>query len=124
MMEPAVAVPFLAAWEGSAHNATDTEPFRHWDGDDPAEVPTSCAKCHSTQGYEDFMGADGSEAGVVDAAVPAKDVYRYSVRGLPQCCHPEPEDRGLPLGCGSNRHGRFCPLYGLPPGPRVQGQRG
>ena len=75
MMEPEVAVPFMAAWEESGHNASDTEAFRHWDEDDPAEVPTSCAKCHSTQGYEDFMGADGSEAGVVDAAVPAKDVY-------------------------------------------------
>jgi hypothetical protein len=58
---------------GSAHNAVDTEPFRHWDGEDPAEVPTSCAKCHSTAGYQDFLGADGSEAGKVDAAVPAKD---------------------------------------------------
>ncbi len=33
------------------------------------EVPTSCAKCHSTAGYEDFLGADGSEAGKVDKAV-------------------------------------------------------
>ncbi|HET7090976.1 MAG TPA: cytochrome c3 family protein [Anaerolineae bacterium] len=66
-------VPYLANWEGSAHNAVDTEPFRHWDEDDPAEVPTTCAKCHSTAGYRDFLGADGSEAGKVDAAVPAQD---------------------------------------------------
>lgn len=72
---PEVAVPYLAMWEGSAHNASDTEPFRHWDEDDPAEVSTSCAKCHSTQGFMDFMGADGSEAGVVDAAVPAAEVF-------------------------------------------------
>ena len=70
-----VAVPFQTSWEGSAHYASDTEPFRHWDEEDPAEVPTSCAKCHSTQGYQDFMGADGSEAGVVDAAVPAAEVF-------------------------------------------------
>ncbi|HEX6268958.1 MAG TPA: hypothetical protein VFZ43_01870 [Anaerolineales bacterium] len=69
--EPVVEVPYLALWEDSAHNAVDTEPFRHWDADDPAEVPTSCAKCHSTTGYQDFLGADGSEAGKVDAAVPA-----------------------------------------------------
>ena len=75
MAEPAVVVPYLAAWEGSAHNATDTEPFRHWDGDNPAEVPTSCAKCHSTQGYQDFLGADGSEAGKVDLAVPAAENF-------------------------------------------------
>jgi len=57
-------------WEGSGHNDIDAEAFRHWDEDDPAEVPTSCAKCHSTPGYQDFIGADGSEAGVVDAAAP------------------------------------------------------
>jgi len=68
-----VAVPNLVEWESSAHNAVDTEPFRHWDADDPAEVPTSCAKCHSTAGYQDFLGADGSEVNKVDAAVPAQD---------------------------------------------------
>ncbi|MEP0805370.1 MAG: hypothetical protein HRF47_07755 [Chloroflexota bacterium] len=73
--QPEVEVPYLAAWEGSAHNASDTEPFRHWDNEDPAEVPTACAKCHSTQGYQDFLGADGSEAGKVDLAVPAKEVF-------------------------------------------------
>jgi len=73
--KPAPEVPYIAAWENSAHNATDTEPFRHWDEEDPAEVPTSCAKCHSTQGYQDFLGADGSETGKVDLAVPAKENY-------------------------------------------------
>jgi hypothetical protein len=66
-----VAVPYEDAWASSAHNAVDTEPFRHWDGEDPAEVPTSCAKCHSTAGYQDFLGADGSAAGTVDKPVPA-----------------------------------------------------
>lgn len=66
-------VPYYNAWVGSGHNAVDSEPFRHWDGDDPAEVPTSCARCHSTAGYQDFLGADGSEANKVDAAVPAAD---------------------------------------------------
>ena len=75
MTKPETEVPFMAAWEGSGHNMSDAEAFRHWDEDDPAEVPTSCAKCHSTQGYQDFMGADGSAAGVVDAAVPAKENF-------------------------------------------------
>ncbi len=75
MMRPEVLVPYLELWEGSGHNASDTEAFRHWDEDDPAEVSTRCAKCHSTQGYMDFLGADGSEAGMVDAAVPAMEVY-------------------------------------------------
>jgi hypothetical protein len=63
-------IPFIPLWEGSAHNDVDGEPFNHWNEDDPAEVPTSCAKCHSTPGYLDFLGADGSEAGVVDAPAP------------------------------------------------------
>ncbi len=74
-VQPEAEVPYLAAWEESGHNQSDAEAFRHWDEEDPAEVPTACAKCHSTQGYQDFLGADGSEAGKVDAAVSAKDVW-------------------------------------------------
>jgi len=72
MEDPTVAptVPFLEQWQGSAHAAFDTEPFRHWDEDDPAEVPTSCAKCHSSPGYLDYLGADGTEANVVDNPAP------------------------------------------------------
>ena len=70
---PAAEVPYLADWQGSGHNDSEGEPFRHWDGDDPAEVPTSCAKCHTTAGFRDFVSADGSEFGSVEAAVPAGD---------------------------------------------------
>ncbi|HXF85627.1 MAG TPA: hypothetical protein VNK49_09575 [Anaerolineales bacterium] len=73
VVKPAPEVPYLAAWEGSAHNAVDTEAFRHWDGDDPAEVPVACAKCHTTKGYQDFLGADGSTANKVDVPVPASE---------------------------------------------------
>ncbi len=72
--EPVVAqnlVPYYTAWAGSAHNAVDTEAFRHWDEENPAEVPAACAKCHSTAGYQDFLGADGSASDKVDAAIPA-----------------------------------------------------
>ncbi len=69
--EPVVKeVPFQAEWAGSPHNAADTEPFKHWDNADPKEVPASCAKCHSTPGYLDFLGADGSAAGTVDKPAP------------------------------------------------------
>ncbi len=70
--EPVVKeVPFEDLWANSGHNDGEAEAFIHWNEDDPAEVPTSCAKCHSTAGYQDFLGADGSEAGKVDAAVKA-----------------------------------------------------
>jgi len=67
---PDIAVPFEEQWASSAHADASAEAFVHWNEDDPAEVPTSCAKCHSTPGFRDFVGADGSEAGVVDSAAP------------------------------------------------------
>jgi hypothetical protein len=65
-----VEVPFLDQWSGSAHNDVEGEPFNHWNEESPAEIPVTCAKCHSTPGYRDFIGADGSEAGVVDEPAP------------------------------------------------------
>jgi hypothetical protein len=32
-------------------------------------IPTTCAKCHSTTGYQDFLGADGSKVGSVENPV-------------------------------------------------------
>jgi len=73
--EATVEVPNLAAWEASPHNAVDTEPFRHWDDAtaNPDGVPVACARCHTSAGYQDFLGADGSAPDVVDNPVPAKD---------------------------------------------------
>jgi hypothetical protein len=67
-------IPGLTEWQNSPHADVESESFRHWDADDPQEVPTSCAKCHSSAGYQDFLGVDGSEAGVVDAAAPVTTV--------------------------------------------------
>jgi hypothetical protein len=68
-VEMAVAViPYEEEWANSPHNASEDEAFVHWDED--GEIQESCAKCHSTPGYLDFIGADGSEAGVVNAPAP------------------------------------------------------
>ena len=61
-------VPFKTLWEGSGHADTTADAFNHWNED--GEISTSCAKCHSTPGFQDFLGADGSAEGVVDAAAP------------------------------------------------------
>ena len=55
-------------WEGSGHADITSEAFTHWNEDDPAEIPATCAKCHSTSGFRDFVGADGSAAGSVEMA--------------------------------------------------------
>jgi hypothetical protein len=56
---------FYEDWLGSAHADAAAEAFIHWDAE--GEVPENCARCHSTPGYQDYLGADGSEAGTVDA---------------------------------------------------------
>jgi hypothetical protein len=53
-------------WERSTHAAAGSESFTYWDEDDPPLIPVACAKCHSTYGYRDFLGEDGTAAGVVD----------------------------------------------------------
>jgi hypothetical protein len=63
-------IPFAEEWMNSPHNDKEAAAFTHWDEDDPPEVPTDCAKCHSTPGHLDFLGADGSEAQVVNAPAP------------------------------------------------------
>jgi len=66
----AVEVPFEADWVGSGHADKTAEAFTHWDADDPPEISTRCAKCHSTPGYLDFLGVDGTAVGVVDNPAP------------------------------------------------------
>ena len=54
----AVETPFYEEWLYSKHNAYEDEAFRHWDDD--GEIEVDCAKCHSTPGYQDYIGADGT----------------------------------------------------------------
>lgn len=63
-----VEIPFFQDWVGSGHADLGSEAFLHWQEDDPPLVSTRCAACHSQAGHLDFLGADGSEAGVVDEA--------------------------------------------------------
>lgn len=69
----------VEAWSGSAHADATAEAFRHWDGEDPQEIPVTCAKCHSEGGHLDFLGADGSAAGIVDAPAPVGTVVSCTV---------------------------------------------
>jgi hypothetical protein len=78
-----VEIPFLEEWASSGHADATAEAFIHWDEEDPKEVPVECAKCHSTPGYRDFIGADGSEAGVVDEPAPIGTVVECAA------CHNE-----------------------------------
>jgi len=57
-----------ARWETSGHADETSEAFRHWDEDDPAVVSTDCARCHSTDGFVEFIGS-----GEVATEYPAAD---------------------------------------------------
>jgi len=53
-----------ARWMTSGHADAASEAFRHWDDEEDASatLSTSCAKCHSTVGFEEFI-TTGSVAG-------------------------------------------------------------
>ena len=61
-------IPYEDLWASSGHADKTAEAFNHWNDEeeDPDGIPTSCAKCHSTPGYRDYLGEDGTEFGVVD----------------------------------------------------------
>ena len=61
-------VPFQNDWIGSGHADKTAEAFNHWNN--TGQIPTSCAKCHSTHGYRDFLGDDGTAEGVVTNTAP------------------------------------------------------
>ena len=58
------------AWSFSSHADSEAPAFSRWNDEDPPEIPTNCAKCHSTTGYHDFLGLDGTTAGQVDNPAP------------------------------------------------------
>lgn len=64
--------PFVTEWAGSPHARASAEAFIHWN--EEGEIPLACAKCHSTPGFRDFVGADGSEPGVVNRPAPTGTV--------------------------------------------------
>ena len=58
----------VEAWLASPHAQRGDEAFIHWN--EEGAVPESCATCHSGPGLIDFLGGDGTTAGVVDHPAP------------------------------------------------------
>lgn len=63
-VDPAAAA--AEAFAGSGHGDAAAAAFTYWDTASTPEIPTTCAKCHSPVGFEDFLAN-----GKVTAAVPA-----------------------------------------------------
>jgi hypothetical protein len=73
-------------WLGSGHADYTALPFNDWNNTPDQKVPTSCARCHTTTGYRDYLGADGSTVGVVDVAAPVGQVVNCDA------CHNDKAD--------------------------------
>jgi hypothetical protein len=69
-VEPGIAAPFEEEWAASPHNDVESPAFTYWNATDDKMIPLACAKCHSTPGYIEFLGGDGSEAGKSDQPHP------------------------------------------------------
>ncbi len=65
-------VPFYADWASSPHADHRAEPFNHWNKE--GAIPVTCARCHSTPGFLDYLGADGTAPGVVNHPAPVGTV--------------------------------------------------
>jgi predicted CXXCH cytochrome family protein len=69
-----VQVPYYAAWMSSAHADSTAPAFTHWDSD--GQVPTACARCHSSEGFVDYLGGDGTAVGTVERPAPPRSPVR------------------------------------------------
>lgn len=54
----------VEAWLQGPHGDYSSPSFTHWNED--GHVPEACAACHSETGMLDWLGADGTAAGVVN----------------------------------------------------------
>jgi len=57
----------ITNWFRSAHANAAAEAFSHWDDD--GEIRAACATCHSGEGFRDFHGLDGTQAGSVEGPI-------------------------------------------------------
>src|SRR4029079_10893239 len=74
-------IPYYDGWMMSAHADGTAPAFNNWN--DTGQVPTTCARCHSSEGFVDYIGGDGSAPGVVDKPAPPGSVIRCVTRHNP-----------------------------------------
>jgi hypothetical protein len=65
-------VPYYDKWMTSAHADKTAAPFTNWNAQ--GAVPVECARCHSAEGFVDYLGGDGSAAGTVERPAPIQSV--------------------------------------------------
>jgi predicted CXXCH cytochrome family protein len=78
-------IPYYDKWMTSAHADASALAFTEWNAE--GEVPTTCARCHSSQGFVDYLGGDGTAPGTVDRPAPTGSVVQC------ETCHDPAADR-------------------------------
>ena len=76
-------------WLTSPHSDHTALPFNNWNDSNPPQISTSCARCHSTPGYRDYLGTgdfEGDTPGVVDRPAPIGTVVECDA------CHNDQAD--------------------------------
>ena len=63
-------VPYYEQWASSGHADVTAKAFTNWGEGEGTAVPADCARCHTSPGMRDYLGADGSAFQVVDAPAP------------------------------------------------------
>ncbi len=103
-------------WQDSPHTDKSSMAFNDWN--DTGSIPATCAKCHSTPGYRDYLGVDGSPADVVNSAAPVGTTIQCAA------CHAD-EEKGIthdrtyvvfPYGTKVTGLGPRGHVHGVPPG--------
>lgn len=70
--DPGALVPYYyEQWSQSAHADATAVAFTNWGLEPDSEIPADCARCHSSSGFQDYLGADGTAFQVVDNPAPA-----------------------------------------------------
>ncbi len=67
-------IPYYDQWMMSAHADRTALAFNNWN--QAGSVPVECARCHSSEGFIDYLGGDGSTPHVVDKPAPVQSVIR------------------------------------------------
>lgn len=70
---PETDTPFTEMWAASGHSDEAGEAFRHWDEDEPAEVPVNCVKCHAGAGLVEFLTTGKNETAIAAETVKGID---------------------------------------------------
>lgn len=73
---------YVEAWLKSGHADYHSPSFTHWNGE--GAVPPNCAACHSEPGFLDWLGADGSAAGSVEAPAAVNAVVACASCHVPE----------------------------------------